>query len=173
MRKAIILRATGHKSFAVKFSHFPGVVEIHCNDVEVGDHLEFSKEMRLLICHQVANKQKLQDVKSGVDVDIELGQYCVNVRAFVSCKLRYPSTVTEDAFDHALDDSTDNHQFHADDIHGLIYTPPVEVEDNNQFPMDDVDGRVDIPHGEDAVTAWDSGVAGDITGSISDRLTVL
>jgi hypothetical protein len=120
MRKACILRATGHKSFAVKFTHFPGIVEVHCSDLEVNDNIRFAKDIRSLICHKIASKQPVDASKAGIDVDIELGQYCVNVRAFVSSKLRYPSIIVEGAYENAFSDDTSNHQFHMDDIDGNV-----------------------------------------------------
>jgi hypothetical protein len=120
MRKACVLRATGHKSFAVKFSHFPGIVEVHCSDVEINDNARFSRDMRSLICHKIASKQTIEAVKPSIEVDIELGQYCVNVRAFVSSKLRYPSIISDDAYENAFLDDSYNHQFHMDDIDGNV-----------------------------------------------------
>lgn len=120
MRKAYVLRATGHKSFAVKFSHFPGIVEVHCSDVEINDNGSFGRDMRSLICQKIASKQTIDVVKPNIEVDIELGQYCVNVRAFVSSKLRYPSIISEDAYENAFVDDGSNHQFHMDDIDGNV-----------------------------------------------------
>jgi hypothetical protein len=96
MRKATILRATGHKSFAVKLSHHPGVMEIHCNEMNISDSRDFSDSMKHLVCQNIT--KRCTDIssihKQGVEIDVELGEYCLDIRAFLHCSMRYPSIAT-------------------------------------------------------------------------------
>lgn len=105
MRRAYVFRGVDNRAFAVRLEHLPGVINVHCNRIELGNHKE-AFEQRVRRCAQRLQRLgprlverslpehggggEAEEEEEAVEVGISLGPYCLKNLAFVDCELKYP-----------------------------------------------------------------------------------
>ena len=89
-RRAKLFRRTGRASFAVQMLGAPGVIEIHCTEVDWGDGGMVTEGRVDSLGTESSYKQcgRFNHVAHFEGLEVKLGHYDPNFKAFVQCKMR-------------------------------------------------------------------------------------
>ena len=86
-----LFRRTGRASFAVQLYGSPGVVEIHCISTDFEDASGKAKVSQSRLDSLGRENSKHTAVQPEEGLEVELGPYSPQFKAFVQCKLRVVS----------------------------------------------------------------------------------